>query len=252
VRHFCKRIGITKFNGTTDVALLEFDVRDFLNTSSPRRMAVLDPLKVVLENWPAGSVEQVEIPNHPQNPDAGARQVAISREIWIERDDFMEDPPKKFYRLGPGRHVRLRGAHIIRCTGYETDAAGKVSLIRAEVLPGTHGASTPDGVECRAAIHWVDVAHGADAEIRLYDRLFTVEDPDAAEGGFLSVINPASLTTVTAKIEPSLAAAAAGFTCQFERVGYFVADVVDHRPGDKPVFNRTVALRDSWSKKAGA
>jgi glutaminyl-tRNA synthetase len=148
--------------------------------------------------------------------------------------------------------VRLRGAHIIRCTGYETDAAGKVSLIRAEVLPGTHGASTPDGVECRAAIHWVDVAHGADAEIRLYDRLFTVEDPDAAEGGFLSVINPASLTTVTAKIEPSLAAAAAGFTCQFERVGYFVADVVDHRPGDKPVFNRTVALRDSWSKKAGA
>jgi glutaminyl-tRNA synthetase len=251
VRHFCKRIGITKFNGTTDVALLEFDVRDFLNTSSPRRMAVLEPLKVVLENWPAGTVEQVEIPNHPQNPDAGSRQVAITREIWIERDDFMEDPPKKFYRLGPGRHVRLRGAHIIRCTGYDKDADGKVCLIRAEVLPGSMGASTPEGVECRAAIHWVDATHGVDAEVRIYDRLFTVEDPDAAEGGFLTVINPASLTIITAQIEPGLAAVQPGFSCQFERVGYFVADDVDHQAGSKPVFNRTVALRDSWSKKAG-
>jgi glutaminyl-tRNA synthetase len=251
VRHFCKRIGITKFNGTTDVALLEFDVRDLLNTSAPRRMAVLDPLKVVLENWPAATVEQVDIPNHPQDPAAGVRQVALSNEIWIERDDFMEDPPKKFHRLGPGRHVRLRGAHIIRCTGYEKDASGNLTLIRAEVLPGTLGASTPEGVECRAAIHWVDATHDADAEIRIYDRLFSVEDPDGADGGFLAVINPASLTTIVAKIEPALAGAAPGFACQFERIGYFVADSVDHQPGIRPVFNRTVALRDSWAKRTG-
>ncbi|MCX6874245.1 MAG: glutamine--tRNA ligase/YqeY domain fusion protein [Verrucomicrobia bacterium] len=251
LRHFCQRIGITKFNGTTDVALLEFEVRDFLNACTPRRMAVLNPVKVVLDNWPAGSVVQVPIPNHPQNPAAGARQVALTAEIWIERDDFMEVPPKKFHRLGPGRHVRLRGAQIIRCTGFEHDAAGNVTVIRAEVLPGTMGASTPEGIECRAAIHWVDATHGADAEIRIYDRLFTVEDPDAAEGGFLSVINPDSLTIITAKIEPLLAGAEPGFTCQFERIGYFVADSLDHQPGVKPVFNRTVALRDSWTKKAG-
>ncbi|MEI7955202.1 MAG: glutamine--tRNA ligase/YqeY domain fusion protein [Verrucomicrobiota bacterium] len=252
VRHFCKRVGITKFNGTTDVALLEFDVRDFLNSSAPRRMAVLDPLKVILENHLPETLEQVEIPNHPQNPDAGVRNVTLSREIWIERDDFMEVPPKKFYRLGPERHVRLRGAHIIRCTSYEKDADGKVTLVRAEVLPGTLGASTPEGVECRAAIHWVDATHGADAELRIYERLFSVEDPDAAEDGFLSVINPQSLTTISAKIEPCLATAEPGFSCQFERIGYFVADSADHQPGRKPVFNRTVALRDSWAKKAGA
>ena len=252
VRHFCKRVGITKFNGTTDVALLEFDVRDFLNTSAPRRMAVLDPLKVVLENRSADTIEQVEIPNHPQDPAAGVRHVALGSEIWIERDDFMEDPPKKFHRLGPDRHVRLRGAHIIRCTGYEKDATGKLTLIRAEILPGSCGAGTPEGVECRAAIHWVDVIHGAEAEIRIYDRLFSVEDPDAAAGGFLAVLNPDSLTTVAAKIEPSLAAAQPGFVCQFERIGYFVADCIDHQPGRKPVFNRTVALRDSWTKKSGS
>ena len=251
VRHFCRRVGITKFNGTTDVALLEFDVRDHLNASAQRRMAVLDPVKVVLENWSAEPLATVEIPNHPQHAEAGVRDVPISGEVWIEREDFMEDPPKKFFRLGPGRHVRLRGGHIIRCTSFEKDAAGKVSLIRAEILPGTVGADSPEGVECRAAIHWVDVASGADAEVRIYDRLFNVEDPDGAEGGFLSVINPDSLTTVIAKIEPSLAEAPAGFNCQFERVGYFVADIREHRPGTKAVFNRTVALKDSWAKQAG-
>lgn len=250
VRHFCRRVGITKFNGTTDVALLEFDVRDFLNQTAPRRMAVLDPVKVVLANWPAGTVENAEIANHPQDPAMGVRQVALGGEVWIECDDFMEDPPKKFHRLGPGRHVRLRGAHIIRCTGFEKDADGRITLIHAEVLPGTMGASTPEGVECRAAIHWVDAASGRSAEVRLYDRLFTVEDPDGAEGGFVSVLNPDSLTTVTAVIEPSLADAKAGFNCQFERLGYFVADCVDHQSGTRPVFNRTVALRDSWSKQA--
>ncbi len=251
IRHFCKRIGITKFNGTTDVALLEHDVREFLNAEAPRRMAVLDPVKVVIENWPAGETVHAEVANHPQKPEAGSREVALSGEVWIERDDFMEDPPKKFYRLGPGRHVRLRGAHIIRCTGFEKDAAGNVTLIRAEVLEGTMGADTPEGVECRAAIHWVDAATGADAEVRLYDRLFTEEDPDDAEGGFLNVLNPESLKTLTAKVEPALAEAGPGFRCQFERIGYFVADAIEHRPGETPVFNRIVALRDSWKKGKG-
>lgn len=249
IRHFCKRIGITKFNGTTDVALLEHDVREILNAEAPRRMAVLDPVKVVLENWPEGSTELAEVANHPQDPEAGSRDVALTGEIWVEREDFMEDPPKKFYRLGPGRHVRLRGAHIIRCTGFEKDADGLVTLIRAEILPGTMGADTPEGVECRAAIHWVDAGTGVKAEVRLYDRLFTVEDPDSAEGGFTSVLNPESLKSVTAWIEPALAEVGAGFRCQFERIGYFVSDSKDHRPGEAPVFNRIVALRDSWSKK---
>ena len=251
VVHFCKRVGITKFSGTTDVALLEFDVRDFLNTAAPRRMAVLDPVKVVLENWSAEPHASVEVPNHPQNPELGNRDIPISNEVWIEREDFMEVPEKKFYRLGPDRHVRLKGGHIIRCTSFEKDAAGAITLIRAEILPNTIGADSPPGIECKAAIHWVDVATGVDAEVRIYDRLFTVEDPDAAEGGFLTVINPDSLKTLTAKVEPALAAAAAGFSCQFERTGYFIADAIDHQPGVKPVFNRTVALRDSWVKKGG-
>jgi len=251
IRDFCKRIGLTKFNSTTDVALLEFEVRDFLNHSSPRRMAVLDPIKVVLTNWAAEPLESAMVANHPQDPDAGERAVPVSGEVWIERDDFMEDPPKKFYRLGPGRHVRLRGGHVIRYTSHDQDAAGKVTQIQAEILPGTVGVDTPAGIECRAAIHWVDVATGVDAEVRLYDRLFSVEDPDAAAGGFTSVLNPSSLTTITAKVEPALANAPAGFACQFERVGYFVSDSIDHQPCNQPVFNRTVALRDSWGKQAG-
>lgn len=251
IRHFCKRVGITKFNGTTDVALLEFDIRDFLNQSAARRMAVLDPVKVVLENWSAEDLGSVTVANHPQNPEAGERSIPISNEVWIEREDFMEVPEKKFFRLGPDRHVRLKGGHIIRCSGFEKDADGNVSLIRAEILPGTVGADTPEGVVCKAAIHWVDAATGVDAEVRIYDRLFTVEDPDGAEGGFLTVLNPDSLKTVSAKVEPALADAPAGFSCQFDRVGYFVADAFDHVPGSKPVFNRTVALKDSWVKKGG-
>ncbi len=166
VVHFCKRVGITKFNGTTDVALLEFDIRDFLNTSAPRRMAVLDPVKVVLENWSAEPLEHVEVPNHPQDPEMGDRKIPISNEIWIEREDFMEVPEKKFFRLGPDRHVRLKGGHIIHCTGFEKDADGNITLIRAEILPGTVGADSPEGVVCKAAIHWVDVATGVDAEVR--------------------------------------------------------------------------------------
>jgi glutaminyl-tRNA synthetase len=249
IRDFCKRIGITKFNGTTDVALLEFDVRDVLNREAPRRMAVLDPVRVVIGNWGAEPISNVVVPNHPQNPELGDRSVPISHEVWIEREDFHVDPPKKYFRLGPERHVRLKGGHIILCTSYEKDADGSVTLIRADILPGTVGMDAPEGVQCKAAIHWVDCASGVDAEVRLYERLFTVENPDDAEGGFLSVLNAASLTTITAKIESQLADAEPGFSCQFERVGYFIADSKDHQPGTRPVFNRTVALKDSSGKQ---
>jgi glutaminyl-tRNA synthetase len=252
IRAFCARIGITKFQGTTDVALLEFEVRDFLNRSAPRRMAVLDPLRVVIGNRGEDPLREVEVPNHPQDPSMGSRRLVLGAELWIERDDFMEEPPRKFHRLAPGRHVRLKGGPIIRCVSCEKSADGTVETVRVELLPGTTGADTPEGVECRAAIHWVDAGTGADAEVRLYDRLFLVEDPDAAEGGFLSVLNPDSLRAVAAKVEPALALAAPEECVQFERIGYFVADRRDHRPGQRPLFNRTVALKDSWARQGGA
>jgi len=250
VRDFCKRVGITKFNGTTDVALLEHEVRNHLNRTAPRRMAVLDPLMVEIGNWGDDPLDHAVLPNHPQDPSMGERQVRAGSSIWIERDDFMTDPPKKFFRLGPGRCVRLKGGPIIRCLSHETDAEGNVTRVLVELLLNTVGKDAPEGVECRAAIHWVDAATGVDAEVRLYDRLFLTEDPDAAEGGFTSVINPESIACVTAKIEPSLADAPAGFSCQFERTGYFVADSRDHKPGQRPVYNRTVALKDSWTKQS--
>jgi glutaminyl-tRNA synthetase len=246
VRNFCKRVGITKYNGTTDVALLEYEVRDHLNKIAPRRMAVLDPVKLVLTNWPEGKMEYSEI---PENPAEAARPITLTREMWIEREDFMEDPPKKFFRLGPDRCVRLRGGYIVRCIGYDKADDGSITEIRAEYLPGTMGADAPEGVVCKAVIHWVSVALGHDAEVRLYDRLFTVENPDEAEGGFLSVINPDSLKVIPAKVESALASVEPGFRCQFERTGYFVADAKDHVPGERIVFNRTVALRDSWAKQ---
>jgi glutaminyl-tRNA synthetase len=248
VRNFCSRIGITKFNGTTSIDLLEFEVRDFLNKKSLRRMAVLDPVKVVLENVIIDESFTAEVVDNPENPEIGKREILLSNELWIEREDFMEDPPKKFYRLSPGRHVRLRGADIMKCIGFEKNETGEVILIRCELLKGTAGGDTPEGIECKAAIHWVDVATSCDAEIRLYERLFSVEDPDAAEGGFLSVINPESLKTIRGKVEPALAFSEAGESFQFERIGYFIADQKDHSSGC-PVFNRTVGLRDSWAKK---
>ena len=250
LRDFVVGTGITKFKGITDVAVLEHEVRDYLNREAPRRMAVLDPVKVILENWDEQPLETASVPNHPQFPEMGERQIPISSEIYIERDDFMEDPPNKFFRLGPERYVRLRGGHIIQCSGYDKDADGTVSIIKAKILPDTVGQDAPEGVKCKAAIHWVDAATGMDAEIRLYDRLFNCENPDDAEGGFLNALNPESLSIVTAKVEPALAECEAGFCCQFERTGYFVADSKDHR-SQKPVFNRTVALRDSWGKQAG-
>ncbi|MFC7335892.1 glutamine--tRNA ligase/YqeY domain fusion protein [Haloferula chungangensis] len=249
IRSFCKGLGITKFKGTTDIALLEHEVRGHLNEVAPRRMAVLDPLKLVITNYEEDRSEEVPVPNHPGKPEMGERHVLLTRELWIERDDFMEDPPKKFFRLGPDRYVRLRGGYIVKCTGFEKDAEGNVSEVHCEYLPGTIGSDAPEGVKCKAAIHWVSAKEGREAEVRLYDRLFSVPDPDGADEGFVSVLNPESLKTVTAWVEPMLADAEPETVYQFERVGYFVADRRDHVAGEKLVFNRTVALRDSWGGK---
>ena len=250
IRNFCQTIGITKFNGFTDVALLEYSVREDLNANAPRRMAVLNPLKVTITTLPEGAEEMAEVLNNPEKPEEGTRRLPITREVWIEQDDFMLDPPKKYFRLAPGRTVRLRGGYCITCTDYRQDADGNITEIFCEHIPGTIGSNPPEGIQCRAAIHWVSTRDAVDGEIRIYDRLFTEENPDAAEEGFLSVMNPGSLTVITnAKLEPSLAEAEPEFRCQFERLGYFVADRRDHLPGKRAVFNRTVALKDSWAKK---
>ncbi|WP_435693438.1 glutamine--tRNA ligase/YqeY domain fusion protein [Rubritalea sp.] len=250
IRNFIQKVGVTKFNATTDVALLEFELRAHLNKIAQRRMAVLEPLKIVIDNWEDGVVEEMECQNNPEDPEAGTRKVPLGKEVFIERDDFMEDPPKKYFRLGPGRAVRLRGGYIIQYVSHQTDAAGNVTEVHVEYIPGTVGQSPPEGVKCKAAIHWVSAAHAVDADVRLYDRLFTAESPDAAEGGFMSCMNPDSLELKSAvKLEPSLGGAEPGALFQFERVGYFCADSEEHVAGEKAVFNRTVGLRDSWAKK---
>ncbi len=208
IRNFCHTIGITKFNGFTDVALLEYSVREDLNANAPRRMAVLNPLKVTITTLPENAEEMAEVLNNPEKPEEGVRRLPITREVWIERDDFMLDPPKKYFRLAPGRTVRLRGGYCITCTDYKQDAEGTITEIFCEHIPGTIGSNPPEGIQCRAAIHWVSTKYAVDGEIRIYDRLFTEENPDAAEEGFLSVMNPSSLTVITnAKLEPSLAGA---------------------------------------------
>ncbi|MGB1130677.1 MAG: glutamate--tRNA ligase family protein, partial [Haloferula sp.] len=249
IRSFCRGLGITKFKGVTDIALLEHEVRALLNKEAPRRMAVLDPVKLVLVNYEEGRSEGLEVINNPEKEEEGVREVKLSRELWIERDDFMEEPPRKFFRLGPERYVRLRGGYIIKCVGFDKDEAGNVTEIRCEYLPGTVGQNAPEGVKCKAAIHWVSAEFGKPATARLYDRLFTEENPDAVEGGYESVLNPDSLENREIWIEPSLAEMEPEAVCQFERLGYFVADRYDHQPGERAVFNRTVALRDSWAKK---
>ncbi|MDC0087905.1 glutamine--tRNA ligase/YqeY domain fusion protein [Akkermansiaceae bacterium] len=250
IRSFCHRVGITKFNSVTDMSILEAEIRNELNATAERRMATLDPLKVVITNWPsADHVEQVEVPNNPTDKEAGSRKVSLGKELWIERDDFMEDPPNKFFRLGIGRSVRLRGGYIITCTGFEKNDAGEVTEIHCEFIPDTIGQDAPEGIKCRAAIHWVDAATAINAEVRIYDRLFSEENPDAAEDGFLSCLNDDSLSIISdAKLEASLHSTESGDVYQFERVGYFCADNVDHIKGEKLVFNRTVALKDSWGK----
>ena len=244
IREFCDRVGVTKVESTSDPALLEWCVREELNQTALRRMAVLDPVKLVIENFEG--VRDVETPNNPLDESAGMRKIPFSKDIWIDRADFQENPEKKFFRLGPDREVRLRGACIVKCIGYEKDADGNISLIRCTWDEGSWGGNAPDGRKVKGTIHWVDAATGVKAEVRLYDRLFTDPDPmkDGSDG-FLKYLNPDSLRKVTAYVEPSLAQAAGGERFQFERTGYFVADEKDSRPG-APVFNRTVTLKDSY------
>jgi glutaminyl-tRNA synthetase len=247
IRNFCERIGVAKRNNVVDIANLEHAVREDLNYRAPRAMAVLNPLKVVIDNYPENQAEEVDVINNPEDASAGTRKVPFSRVLYIERDDFMENPPKKFFRLSPGREVRLRCAYFLKCTGVVKDpATGEIVELRATYDPASRGGDSPDGRKVKATLHWVSADHATDAEVRLYDRLFTHEDP-ASTPDVLAHLNPQSLSTIrAAKVEPSLAAAPAGAQYQFERVGYFAVDP-DSKPG-APVFNRTVSLRDTWAK----
>ena len=252
IRQLCKTVGVTKFKGVTDIAVLEKCVRNELNRTADRRMGVLSPLKVTILNFaadhPSGSL-LCELPNNPENPEAGTRQVPLSHEIYIEKTDFMLNPPKKYFRLAPERSVRLRGGYIITCSGYEQDDEGNITEVYANYIPDTIGKSAPEGVKCKTAIHWVSAAHCVEAEVRLYDRLFTHESPAEAEGGYETCLNPHSLSIVSkAKLEPSFAHSPAEFTCQLERLGYFTTDQCDHILGESIVLNRTITLRDSWKK----
>jgi glutaminyl-tRNA synthetase len=251
IRDFCSRIGVAKKENVIDAGLLEHCVREDLNRRAPRAMAVLRPLRLVLTNYPEHTTEHMDVVNNPEDQSAGTRRVPFSRVIYIERDDFMEDPPKKFFRLAPGREVRLRNAYLITCTHVVKDATGAVVEVHGTYDPATRGGDAPDGRKVKATLHWVSAAHAADGVVRLYDRLFSVEDPDGASGrsgrDFTEFLNPASLAILTGcKLEPQLANAAAGARYQFERLGYFAADP-DTSPGS-PVFNRTVSLKDTWGR----
>ncbi|MCH2602246.1 MAG: glutamine--tRNA ligase/YqeY domain fusion protein [Pedosphaera sp.] len=248
IRNFCQGVGVTKYKGVTDVSLLENAIREELNKTAERRCAVLDPLEVVIENYPEGESEELEAVNNPEDEAAGKRSVPFGRRLFIERADFMEDPPKKFFRLGPGREVRLRYAYFITCQSVEKDADGNITRLICTYDPETRGGHAPDGRKVKGTIHWVSAEHAADAEVRLYDRLFTEPEPEAA-GDFLECLNADSLKVVTGKLEPSLAELPAGERVQFERLGYFTPDAKDTAP-EKPVFNRIVGLRDSWAKIA--
>ena len=249
IRHFCERIGVAKRENLVDLALLEYCVREDLNRRAPRVMGVLRPLKVVLDNYPEGRVEELEAVNNPEDPAAGSRKVPFSRVLYLEREDFLEEPPKKFYRLAPGREVRLRYAYFIKCVQVVKDAAGEVVELRCTYDPETRGGYAPDGRQVKATLHWVSASHAVPAEVRLYDRLFTRPEPGAEHGGdFLADINPNSLEVLpSCRLEPSLAGAAPGSFYQFERQGYFCADLKDSAPGAL-VFNRTVTLKDPWAR----
>ena len=247
LRDFIGRIGVAKADNLVEMALLEHCVRDFLNAAAPRRMAVLEPLKLVIENYPEGRGEMLEAINHPGDPSAGVRQVPFAREIYIEAADFMEDPPKKFYRLAPGREVRLRYAYFVTCREVIKNDKGEVVELRCTYDPETRGGnSPPDGRKVKATLHWVSAAHASRAEVRLYDHLFKVPVP-GADGDMIDDLNPDSLTILEdCRLEPDIAAITSGKAIQFERLGYFKTDP-DSTP-DKPIFNRIVALRDSWAK----
>jgi len=251
IRDFCGRIGVAKKENVIDVAQLEYSIREDLNRRAPRVMTVLRPLKVVVTNFPDGRIEHVDVINNPEDPSAGTRPVPFTRELFIEREDFMEDPPKKFFRLSPGREVRLRCAYFITCQEVVKNDQGEVVELRCTYDPATRGGDSPDGRRVKATLHWVPAAHAIPVEVRLYDRLFSVEDPErAAEGKtFLDNLNPHSLDVLQdCRAEPGLADAAVGARFQFERLGYFCVDP-DSRPGAL-VFNRTVSLRDTWARIA--
>jgi glutaminyl-tRNA synthetase len=248
VREFIKRIGVAKANSVVDVGMLEFCIREVLNQTAQRRMAVLRPLKVVIENYPEGQTEELEAVNHPDDPNAGTRRVTFGRELYIERDDFMENPPKKFFRLSPGNEVRLRYAYFITCRDVVKDAAGEVVELRCTYDPATRGGNAPDGRKVKATMHWLSVAQSKPAEIRLYSPLFANPTPDAAN--FTADLNPLSLEVLEdARVEPDVAISNSTDVVQFERQGYFVRD--KDATADHPVFNRTIGLRDTFAKEVG-
>ena len=251
IRAFCHAIGVTKFNSLTDVALLEHSLRQDLNETVERRLAVLHPIKVVITNFQEGQIEELEAVNNPKNPEAGTRTMPFSREIYIEKDDFMEDPPKKFFRLGPGREVRLRFAYFITCQEVIKNDVGEIVELHCTYDPETRGGNAPDGRKVKGTIHWVSAVKAFETKVRLYDRLFTTDDPNKEDEGktFIDHINESSLEVISgAKLEPSLSEANPGESFQFERLGYFCADLIDSEQGN-PVFNRTTTLRDAWAKK---
>jgi len=248
IREFVKRIGVAKANSVVDVGMLEFCIRELLNKTALRRMAVLRPLKVVIENYPEGQTEEIEAVNHPDDPAAGTRRIAFGRELYIERDDFMENPPKKFFRLSPGTEVRLRYAYFIKCTDAIKNAAGEVVELRCTYDPATRGGNAPDGRKVKATMHWLSAARSVPAEIRIYNPLFAKPNPDAAN--FAADLNPQSLEIlVDARIEPAIAATNSNDVMQFERQGYFVRD--PDSTADRLVFNRTIGLRDTFAKEVG-
>ncbi len=248
LRDLADRVGVAKTNSVVEIDLLDYLIRQELNQSAPRRMVVLNPLKVVITNYPEGQVDMLEAINNPEDASAGTRMVPFSKEFYIEQDDFMEEPYRKFYRLSPGREVRLRYAYFVTCTDVIKDETGEIVELHCTYDPATKGGDAPDGRKVKATLHWVSAAHALDAEIRNYDRLFSAETPGSATGNWMDDLNPASLEVLTnAKLEPILADAETGVTVQFERQGYYTPDAVDSSP-DHLVFNRTIALRDSWAK----
>jgi glutaminyl-tRNA synthetase len=250
-RLFADRIGVSKSDSWIDYSVLEDCMREDLNERAPRRIAVLDPVRLVIDNYPADKEEMCEADNHPKKPEMGKRRMPFSRELWIERDDFQIEPPKGYFRLYPGNEVRLRYGYVVKCTGYEKDSNGNVAVVHCEYYPESRsGSAGSEQKKVKGNIHWVSARHALPAEVRLYDRLFAVANPGAGGRDFLQDLNPDSKKTIIAQIEPALAQAKPEERFQFERHGYFVADQKDHKVGT-PVFNRTVTMRDSWAKQSG-
>jgi glutaminyl-tRNA synthetase len=251
LRNFCERIGVQRRENIIDVGLLEFCIREDLNKTALRRMVVLDPIKLIITNYPKGQTEMLKGENNPELEDNGGyRDLPFGRELWIEAEDFMEEAPKKWFRLAPGNKVRLKSAYIVNCTGFEKDASGKVTEVHCEYIPESKSGQDTSGINAKGTMHWIAAHKAAEAEVRLYDRLFQVEDPSSEEGDFKSYMNPNSLEIIqAAKIEPSLLEAQPGEQFQFIRKGYFTMDN-KLSAGGKLVFNRTVTLKDAWSKES--